>query len=613
MKKIMFLCPYFGKLPAHTPLWLTSCAANPTVTWHLFTDDKTPYPYPKNVEVTYTTLEALRERFQTKFDFRISLPGVYKLGDCKPLFGYLFEEELKGYDAWGHIDVADEIYGDIRHFVTDELLEKYDKIMLFGHMCIYKNTPEVNRRFMASTGTELNYQDIFSSDEFYNFEEIAQHSITRIYQNNAWPIGRLDEAIADVHCLTYYFGLGKWDKELRHYQSFPRQPLIFSYEHGKTYGYSVQNGKVIRKEYAYIHFKRRNMLQQVPNDVQEFCIVPSGFVAKPAEITADFIAQHSKDKLFYRVYWQEKKKGLLRRWKKVKTTAIKRFFTGAKAVAACLPDKQFLQLKYWYIFRKRLNLKNPQTFNEKLQWLKLYDRNPLYTTLVDKYSVKKWVADKIGEEYIIPTLGVWDKAEDIDFDNLPNQFVLKCTHDSGSIVICKDKRTFNRQRAIAKLNNGLAHNFYVAGREWPYKNVKPRIIAEEYMEDKETTELRDYKFFCFNGKVKLLFVATDRQRAKEPCFDFYDTNFVHLSIKHGHPNSGKVIKQPMNFEKMKILAHKLSMDIPQVRVDFYEINGKVYFGELTFFHHGGFVPFNPPQWNNTLGKWIQLPEKVTYL
>lgn len=272
-----------------------------------------------------------------------------------------------------------------------------------------------------------------------------------------------------------------------------------------------------------------------------------------------------------------------------------------------LPDELFIQAKYFYHFHHFANLKNPQTYNEKLQWLKLHDRNPICTTLVDKYAVKQYVTDKIGKQYVIPTLGIWDRVEDIDFDKLPNQFVLKCTHDSGSIVICKDKKQFNTANACEKLRKGLTQNFYWNGREWPYKNVSPRIIAETYMEDKKTAELRDYKFFCFNGKVKLLFVATGRQRAKEPCFDFYDTNFVHLPLKHGHPNADQPIKKPIGFEEMKDLAHKLSTGIPQVRVDFYEVNGKVYFGELTLFHHGGFVPFDPVEWDKKMGNWISLP------
>lgn len=260
---------------------------------------------------------------------------------------------------------------------------------------------------------------------------------------------------------------------------------------------------------------------------------------------------------------------------------------------------------------RRLNLQNPQTFSEKLQWLKLYDRRPEYTTMVDKYAVKKYVSDKIGEQYIIPTLGVWESFDEIDFSKLPNQFVLKCTHDSGGLVICKNKNTFDIQDAKAKIEKSLKNNYYYSSREWPYKKVKPRIIAEEYMEDTQTSELRDYKFFCFNGKVKMLFIASDRQsKNEETKFDFFDIDFKHIDVRNGHPNASVPPEKPSQFELMKTLAEKLSVDIPQVRVDFYEVDGRVYFGEITFFHWGGFVPFEPSKWDKTFGDWIELPKKV---
>lgn len=271
-------------------------------------------------------------------------------------------------------------------------------------------------------------------------------------------------------------------------------------------------------------------------------------------------------------------------------------------------DEQILKDKYFFRFHKPLNLDNPQTYNEKLQWLKLNDHRPEYVEMVDKYLAKSYVRNKIGDEYIIPTLGVWNKFEDIDFDKLPNEFVLKCTHDSGGLVICKDKRNFDYNAAKTKIKKCLKRNYFYVGREWPYKNVKPRIIAETYMEDQQFKELRDYKFFCFNGFVKMLFIATNRQSAKEETnFDFFDSNFNHLPITNGHTCNSNDINKPVNFELMKSLAEKLSAEIPHLRVDFYEVNGKVYFGELTFFHWSGLVPFNPPEWDYTLGSWIELP------
>lgn len=275
------------------------------------------------------------------------------------------------------------------------------------------------------------------------------------------------------------------------------------------------------------------------------------------------------------------------------------------------PEKYVPRMFYNRIGYK-LNLKNPQTFSEKLQWMKLYDHNPLYTTLVDKYEVKKYIANKIGSQYIIPTLEVWDKVEDIDFNSLPNQFVLKCTHDSGGLVICKDKSKLNIKKAKKILRKSMRRNFYYMGFEWPYKDIKPRIIAEKYMEDTKTKELRDYKFFCFNGEVKALFIATERQKEGEDVkFDFFDVDFNHLPFKQGHENARILPEKPLRFNDMKHLAAILSKGLPQVRVDFYEVDGNIYFGEMTFFHHGGWTRFEPSEWDTIFGKWITLPIEVS--
>lgn len=281
-------------------------------------------------------------------------------------------------------------------------------------------------------------------------------------------------------------------------------------------------------------------------------------------------------------------------------------FADYKGLFNFLPDKAYLKFMFRVNMGKRLDLDNPKTFNEKIQWLKLNDRKDIYTTMVDKYEVKNYVSNLIGEEFIIPTLGVWDRFEDIDFEKLPEQFVLKCTHDSGGLVICRDKSQLDLKKAKKKINNCLKKNYYKQGREWPYKNVKPRIIAEQYMEDKRTGDLPDYKFFCFNGAVKAMFIATERFGKEETKFDFFDENFNHLPFTNGHPNADIPPEKPNNFEKMKELAAVLSKSIPQVRVDFYEINDKLYFGELTFSHWGGMVPFNPEEWDEKMGDFIEL-------
>jgi len=273
-----------------------------------------------------------------------------------------------------------------------------------------------------------------------------------------------------------------------------------------------------------------------------------------------------------------------------------------------ISDEEFLKEKYYIRMDKKLNLDSPQTFNEKLQWLKLYDRNPEYTKMVDKYEVKKYISEILGEEYIIPTIGVWDKFEDIDFEKLPNQFVLKCTHDSGGLVICKDKSKLDIKDAKKKINKSLKSNFYYKGREWPYKNVKPRIIAEKYMATSEQKELIDYKFFCFNGIPKYLYVSeglSDHSTAK---MSFADMGYNKAEFyRKDYKPFGKLPPKPKNFEKMKELAEVLSKNICFLRVDFYEIGKKIYFGELTFFPCSGYVPFEPEEYDKILGDMLDLP------
>lgn len=279
-------------------------------------------------------------------------------------------------------------------------------------------------------------------------------------------------------------------------------------------------------------------------------------------------------------------------------------------VMKVIPDDLCVKCLYRSELGKKLDLNHPVGFNEKLQWLKLYDHKDEYTLMVDKLSVKRYVADKIGEEHVIPLLGVWERADDVDISQLPDQFVLKTNHDSKGIVICKDKDTFDLEGARAFLQKHLDYNFYYGGREWPYKNVKPRIIAEKYMEDLADGELRDYKFFCFNGVPKVLYISQNRFFQEETVADFFDMDFQHLDIRMDHEMAETLPEKPKNFELMKELAEKLSAGIPQVRVDFYEADGRVYFGELTFFHCSGFAPFRPEKWDKVFGDWIDLPPKT---
>ncbi|OMF32605.1 glycosyl transferase [Paenibacillus sp. FSL H8-0548] len=271
-----------------------------------------------------------------------------------------------------------------------------------------------------------------------------------------------------------------------------------------------------------------------------------------------------------------------------------------------LPDKIYLKLMYRIRIGKSLNLENPKSFNEKLQWLKLHDHQSVYTDYVDKFEVRKYIAASIGQQYTIPLIGVYESFENIDFDQLPDAFVLKCTHDSGGVIVCKEKENFNIEAARNKIDKCLKTNFYYNGREWPYKNVKPRIICEKYMVDELNKELIDYKFMCFNGEVKCSFVCLNRDLPSGLNVDFYDMDWNPMPFERYYSNSGTEISKPKNFDKMVEFAERLSKGIPFLRVDFYEVNGQLYFGELTFFPGSGFERFMPSSYDDLLGSWIDL-------
>lgn len=275
-----------------------------------------------------------------------------------------------------------------------------------------------------------------------------------------------------------------------------------------------------------------------------------------------------------------------------------------------LPDKMLLSIRYKHFFHKKLNWEKPLTFSEKIQWLKLYGRTPINVIMSDKYAVKEYVSERIGEKYVIPLLGVWDRPEEIDFSQLPDQFVIKCNHNSGGVFVCQDKSKFNEEMVRRGLRKAMKHDYYIDSREYAYKGIPRKIFAEQYMEDTETHELRDYKFFCFDGVPKALFIATGRLQGEDKVkFDFFDMDYNHLPFTNGHPNAKILPEKPKCFEEMKQLAAKLSKGMPHVRIDFYEVNGKVYFGEFTFSHWGGLKPFEPEKWDYTFGSWIKLPER----
>lgn len=273
-----------------------------------------------------------------------------------------------------------------------------------------------------------------------------------------------------------------------------------------------------------------------------------------------------------------------------------------------MDDESYLKLSYKVLMGKKLDLNNPKKFSEKLQWLKLNDRQDIYTTMVDKYEVKEYVARKIGDEYIIPTLEVYSSFDEIDFSKLPENFVLKCTHDSGGNIVCRDKSKLDFLKSKKKIESTMKKNFYYAAREWPYKNVKPRIIVEQFMKDeKQRNGLIDYKFYCFHGKPQFLYVSEGLENHSTAKISFLNLDYSFADFQRpDYQHFRKLPVKPVNYNKMIEIATKLSQNIPFVRVDLYEINNKVYFSELTFSPCGGFMKFEPEKYDEKIGEMIDL-------
>ena len=270
-----------------------------------------------------------------------------------------------------------------------------------------------------------------------------------------------------------------------------------------------------------------------------------------------------------------------------------------------MDDEIYLKIRFKYRMGYALDLKSPQTFNEKLNWLKLYDRNPVYITLVDKCAVKDYVSNIIGPEYVVPLYGVWSGFEDIDFTKMPNRFVLKCSHNCGDVIVCKDKTTFDIESAKVKLEKALNNNAFWPDREWPYRYVKPFIIAEKYIEPRENV-LDVYKFFCFHGEPFLLQVIQN-DKTKNESIDYYDINWNYLDLHQNYPNSLKPLDKPAKFQSMFDISRKLSLYIPFVRVDlFVDKAGDIFFSEFTFYSDSGCERFYPDKWDYILGDLIDL-------
>lgn len=286
----------------------------------------------------------------------------------------------------------------------------------------------------------------------------------------------------------------------------------------------------------------------------------------------------------------------------------KKYFTTEGIYTCILPDKIYLKMLYKQRTGKKLNLKNPKTFNEKQNWLKLYDRRPEYTIMVDKYKAREYIAGKIGEEYLVPLLGVWDSPDEIDFDALPNEFVLKCNHDNG-VIICRNKSELDIEKVKEELRGRLKRDYYKKLREWPYKDVPRKIICEKFMHETINDKPIEYKFFCFNGEPKIVLVVYDRFTGKTT-MDSYDNSWNHLDLQNGEvPLAGDVFLKPKSYNEMLDISKKISKNIPLLRMDFNVWNGKIFFGELTIYDSGGFEEYKPEKWDLIMGSYLELPKK----
>lgn len=299
--KIVYICPYFGKFPEHFKLWLNSCGKNDDCKWVIYTDDRREFEYPENVYVNYCTLSDLQKDFSKKLGFNVALRNIKKLGDYKPLFGYLFSNDIGNAPAWGHVDVNDSIYGKITDFLTDDIINNYDKIMTCGHMSVYKNTPENNKRFMIPLKSGIDYKTIFTDDAFYNFEEVAPISITTIYKENGIIIKDMSEQYADITIRYYNMRMVRINEKFDGYYISNLSNMVFAWENGTLYGYFRNKNSVDKKQYMYIHLKRRKLNVNMNLDDNKYIITQDGFM--PYEnITAKYIKSHDKHKLFYKTY-----------------------------------------------------------------------------------------------------------------------------------------------------------------------------------------------------------------------------------------------------------------------------------------------------------------------
>lgn len=317
MKSLVFVCPYFGKLPEKQMLlWLKTCEKNKTINWVVITDDKTYYPLPENVSVKYLEFDELKKRIQNCFSFKIEMKSAYKLCDFKPLYGFLFPEIVNGYDFWGHCDMSDTLFGDLRLFFTEEVLNNYEKILFLGHMSLYKNTEQNNARFKIVTKSGKKLQDILGTSSNMAFDELNSYSINQIYQENNFKLLRMDKMYADICDLYYDFRLSCYNERFENYL-LAKQPRVFEWNDGKLYDCWVENNILYKREIGYVHFQKRKLDYFVSSKCNHFYLVPNKIVSAEKELTSEIVMQYSKNKILYRKYFELKYAALKYRAKKL--------------------------------------------------------------------------------------------------------------------------------------------------------------------------------------------------------------------------------------------------------------------------------------------------------
>lgn len=603
---------YFGKLPNYFNLWLASCKYNNTINFLLFTDDKTKYDYPNNVKVIYTTFEEIRNQIQSKFDFRITLEKPYKLCDFKPAYGYIFNEYLKEYDFWGHCDL-DVIFGDLRKYLPEKILKEYDKIYRAGHFSLYKNNSEVNKVFMTfedKNGNKL-YERVFSSKESLFFDEngVKNEGILNYFTKTGLTIYDNKENIADISI--------KYNNLLMLFNTYRMHTSIFEYnnknEQSKLYAYVKSNDRIFKIEYMYIHLQKRNM-ELLTRNTNNFFIVPNKFI-DAVDTIQNFnkliknVTLLRKEYIIFRIGEIVKKmKNYSIDKQKIKSNkAIMWIYNFFRKILTTISPKATSKLNYRMTFGKKLNLKNPNGFNEKLMYIRIYnyDKNPLVWKCSDKYELREYAFSCGLTEKNFPQLyGVYKNAKEIDFSKFPDKFVLKCSHGCGFNYICTDKTKIDEKRVRKLLKKWKKERFGLISAETQYLHSKKYIYCEEYIENEKNEFPMDYKVYCFNGKAKLILVCSERKEKTR--LNFFDLDWNEIMIGKSDYRSNKKLQKPEQLEKMIKLAEKLAVPFPFVRIDFYEYKSNVILGEMTFTPAANCAQYYTEEGNIYLGNMLDI-------